>query len=459
MLRLLVLAASLALAGPALAFDVKTSTTPGNVPTLVTPGEIAINRADKTLFFKKSDNTVGTATLLNALAAGKKAVEQGDASDLIAKAPGLPAGASLATWLATPYFLAASTPYVANAYASAPGAESGKAAFAFVANDTSAGLPNKERYAGWFANIGPGTGRPEVLASSFGLGVSSLKDSWYNTGVPGQQIGLQIIARGGYHRTTTDECADGIMADGTTPCPGGANNLFAANDPVPSHPEFGGYNPSGDLAGIIYNGVQSSPYAYHAAAELAVHYMLNGIANTSGDVHSMNIQLGTMKQKSPDGSPYNPGIGLHMTAQYGNLDYAISAVNSARPAPLDPIQIPGHWKGFARYNRDDGTNPPYDAFRVDQDGTTCWRHATGSTPSKCIRAGSDGTLQVLNNAGDVVARIGDNGSLYIDQAGALVIMGSQVVGPQQAAISDALTDSQKITAILARLRSHGLIAP
>lgn len=37
------------------------------------------------------------------------------------------------------------------------------------------------------------------------------------------------------------------------------------------------------------------------------------------------------------------------------------------------------------------------------------------------------------------------------------VNGVQVIGAQQAAISDALTDSQKIAAILTALRNHGLI--
>jgi hypothetical protein len=39
----------------------------------------------------------------------------------------------------------------------------------------------------------------------------------------------------------------------------------------------------------------------------------------------------------------------------------------------------------------------------------------------------------------------------------LAINGEKVVGPQGAAISDGLTDTQKIAAILDRLREHGLV--
>jgi hypothetical protein len=40
----------------------------------------------------------------------------------------------------------------------------------------------------------------------------------------------------------------------------------------------------------------------------------------------------------------------------------------------------------------------------------------------------------------------------------LLINSLQVVGSRQAAISDGLTDSQKIAAILTALRNHGLIS-
>ncbi|GJE00646.1 right-handed parallel beta-helix repeat-containing protein [Methylobacterium isbiliense] len=75
------------LAAPAHALDVKSSTTPGAVPAITGPDalgdrEVATNRADGRLFWKKPNGTLGTSTLLNALPSGRKAVEQGDGSDL-----------------------------------------------------------------------------------------------------------------------------------------------------------------------------------------------------------------------------------------------------------------------------------------------------------------------------------------------------------------------------------------
>ena len=52
------LALVLALAAPAAAFDIQSSTTPGNAPAALSQGEIAINRADRTLFFKNVDGSL-----------------------------------------------------------------------------------------------------------------------------------------------------------------------------------------------------------------------------------------------------------------------------------------------------------------------------------------------------------------------------------------------------------------
>lgn len=49
-------------------------------------------------------------------------------------------------------------------------------------------------------------------------------------------------------------------------------------------------------------------------------------------------------------------------------------------------------------------------------------------------------------------------SVHFDrQPGVLKIGGKQILTERQAAISDGLTDAQKIAAILAAMRTHGLI--
>lgn len=268
------------------------------------------------------------------------------------------------------------SPYDTDAYASGFG--TGKAAFSVVSSDASA-VPGKERYGAFFAYNGPGTGDPAVIGSTFATGVANLKKDWFNTTVPGQTIGLHITTRGGYHGPLKTTAPD----------------------------EFGGYYPGGDVTSIIINSVQSSAYAQQAAGEFSIHYAENGRFDATGDLHSMNVQIAPMKQKNPDGSAANPGIGLAMTASAGNLGYAIQIVNTARPGSFNN-GVPGHWAGFARYNRDNGTKA-YDAWRVDQDGSIYMAGSGTTTPSKKIRIGSDGEYQITNHAGATVFSLTDAG--------------------------------------------------
>ena len=54
--------------------------------------------------------------------------------------------------------------------------------------------------------------------------------------------------------------------------------------------------------------------------------------------------------------------------------------------------------------------------------------------------------------------VGSSGQDYTRQPGKLEIGGKKILGEQQAAISDSLTDAQRIAAILAVMRTHGIIA-
>ena len=95
------------LCAPAHALDVKSSVTPGAVPALTGPDalgdkELATNRADGKLFWKMPNGSLGTATLLNALPSGRKAVELGDGSDLLATPNAAGPAGSLGKWLASP---------------------------------------------------------------------------------------------------------------------------------------------------------------------------------------------------------------------------------------------------------------------------------------------------------------------------------------------------------------------
>ncbi|MCP2083939.1 UNVERIFIED_ORG: hypothetical protein J2W74_005204 [Methylorubrum zatmanii] len=279
-------------------------------------------------------------------------------------------------------FFSPTSPFDTNAYDSV--GPTGKAAMCVVSDDSSYG-PGKERYGAWFAYTGEGSRDPSVIASSFALGVSNLKKNWFNTEVPGQTIGLHITTRGGYH------------------------GPLKATAPA----EFGGYYPGGDVTNIIINSVQTSPYAQQAAAEMSIHYAENGRFEQSGNVHSMNVQIAPMKMLNPDGSAANPGIGIALTASAGSLSYAIQAVNTARPGSFNNGS-PGIWGGFLRYNFDDGgTRPPFDAFRVDQDGSVHLSGGLGATPSKKLRAGSSGEFQVLSHAGTPILDLSDAGVLKV----------------------------------------------
>jgi hypothetical protein len=323
---------------------------------------------------------------------------------------------------------ATSSPFIADAYASEPGHESGKTAFSVVSSDSSPDVL-KERYAAWFAYTGAGTGDFQVLGSHFALGASALKNNWYNTDVPGQNIGVQIICRGGYHRTTTDpnHLVNGLYAANDPPWwkddNGNPVPLTDGNgNPIPGTHSTYSYNPAGDVTAIIINSVQSSYYGQNAAMEAAIHFQKNGIANVpDGDRRYMNVQLGAMRIKNPDGSSANPGIGVNVAAGCGVLDYAFQANNTARPGSYGkaPLDGPGMWTGFLRYNFDDGgirPGGPYDAFRVDQDGSVYLSSGYTTTPSKKIRVGGSGNLEVLSHSGTVVVSITDSGNLLLGQS-------------------------------------------
>lgn len=90
---------TLSLVGPVSAqIDYQSSATCGEIVNPRTPEGFGINRCDKVLTFRLPNNSTGFDSLLNALPSGRKAVEQGDASDLTATTrPGTDNSNSLAT--------------------------------------------------------------------------------------------------------------------------------------------------------------------------------------------------------------------------------------------------------------------------------------------------------------------------------------------------------------------------
>ncbi|MGX7706304.1 hypothetical protein [Methylobacterium sp. Gmos1] len=89
------LAFVLALTAPAVALDMRFSPDAGTAPGSLKDDTLGINRADGKMFWRKSDGTLGTSTLLNALPSGRRSVEQGQADDLTISPTGF--GTSRAT--------------------------------------------------------------------------------------------------------------------------------------------------------------------------------------------------------------------------------------------------------------------------------------------------------------------------------------------------------------------------
>lgn len=89
----------LASLGPGHALDLQSTVTPGRAVPSLTNGELAINRADRSLFFKNVDGSIGRGALMDATAAGRKAIEQGDAADLTVTAPDTSIATTLSEWL------------------------------------------------------------------------------------------------------------------------------------------------------------------------------------------------------------------------------------------------------------------------------------------------------------------------------------------------------------------------
>ncbi|MGU3661126.1 hypothetical protein [Methylobacterium fujisawaense] len=90
------------------------------------------------------------------------------------------------------------------------------------------------------------------------------------------------------------------------------------------------------------------------------------------------------------------------------------------------------------------------------------RSTAGSNLDKMLLVGSNGNLLVQDNAGAIILQVDQYGSIYTGGnavVGSVFVQNVRVVGPRQPAIADSLSDSAKIAAILAALRTHGLIDP
>lgn len=271
-----------------------------------------------------------------------------------------------------------------------------------------------------------GSGDPAVAATDIGLSVSSVKKDWATSNVIGQNVAINIGVRGGYHGTDT-----------TPGC--------------------------GDMGGVIVNAVQSSFNQSVSGYEATTYYAQGGsfVTGTIG----INTQLGVIK--ASDGV----ATGALFRAMTGACSNAIQIDNARGASSGD-----GTWAKAIRYVWNDGTNPAYEAFVVNQAGNVVLGGPTSA--KKTLRIGALGYLEILNTAGAVIVTINETGSIVLGPGSGLYINNLQLVGGRiggWAAPSGATdrsnfvpatvtleTLAQQVLALKAALHSaagHGLIGP
>lgn len=265
--------------------------------------------------------------------------------------------------------------YVTNEYT--PTGAEGFTSHQFTSENTLP-LTGKERYTMFIGNYDVGTGDGTVPASTYGLGISALKDNWQSTTVQGQMHGLSIVNRGGFH--------------GTNPNPGGS------------------YNP-GDSAALVMNSLGSSNQSFVANME-GVSIYANGGAyayNPSDPVRQIRFQMGGIRALD------NPGIGLLLSAEAGPLGAAIQIQNN--------IALPvgaGTWQKAFSYVPTFATNQTYEAFAINQLGNIVMNNGPAAAiPNmlKTLRVGAGGNLEVVNSAGTaIIAYVTDVGIISCSYA-------------------------------------------
>lgn len=272
----------------------------------------------------------------------------------------------------------------------APGDGAGLSKHLFDSAHTS-DLIGKERYTTFIANYDSGTGDGSVPASTYALGVSTIKAGWQNTTRPGQAHGLSIVTRGGFH---------------------GAH----------SGPSW--YNP-GDSTAIVTNSAVSSAQSYVSAAEGLVVYTKDGeyVLNPSDPVRQIRYYLPSIRAVD------NPGIGHLVVAEAGPLGAAYQAQNR-----IDLPIGPGSWSHFLRYICQFGAGF-YDAFLVNQLGHATWNNGPADpVPNmrKTVRVGGCGDFEIVNSAGTaVIHSITDTGSICLPAGQGIYVGSKRVVGSPQ----------------------------
>jgi hypothetical protein len=232
-----------------------------------------------------------------------------------------------------------------------------------------------ERYSYWIGNTSIGTGNGAVGATTYSLGVSSIKSGWAGSaGTVGQFGGVNSVVRGGGCNTTTSCDASAYLA-----------NVFVSqtNNFVAQYEGKSGYAPNGSF---------------------------------NASLRQLDAQIGPMRNVD------NPGIGYYIVAQAGALGAAFEATNDVSSAACPAFTCPGSWTNFLRYVYSDGTHAAYDAFKVKGDGTIYLSHepTTGTTPAKSLNIDSAGNLIIYNNAG--------NAAFYFTDGGDFVPTNTIIVG-------------------------------
>lgn len=277
--------------------------------------------------------------------------------------------ASIGSASAQQEFLATTSPYPFSSFND--GINDSVTPFLFENTDSSASA--EQRFAAFIGNFSAGTGSGAVSATTFGLGIGAIKNNWQTTTVPGQFVALGVNARGGY------------------------NNAVS----------------SGDTAGINANVGVSYSNNFANALEADVGYYPEG--STAGSL-AMNVQFGSIRATGLD-TGGNTGVGFAAQAQNGLQGYAIQVSNQCA-SPL--YGTCGKWIGGYNYIYDDGTDAPYIAYQINQQGqlVLAGPGALG-TNQKTIRVGGSVTdsFEIVNASGTaVIANLTDAG-LWTASAG------------------------------------------
>lgn len=269
-----------------------------------------------------------------------------------------------------------------------------------------------------------GSGDPAVNATDFGLSVSAVKQNWTTTNVEGQVVAINVGFRSGYFGTNA----------GTS-------------------------NSGGDCSALIINGVQASQHASISAME-SVTYFADGGSFVPGSVNGIGVQLGIIRRDQ------SLAVGANFTAKNGANGPAILIGNQRGDSAGD-----GTWAFGLQYVWDDGTNAPYVAHQINQDGSLT---LAGPAGKRTFRINSGGNLEILNTAGAIVQTINETGTEILGVGASLVINGHQIVGDRIAGWgtpsgtisrvavnvgSGAVADDvlARLNALILDLRAHGVI--